>query len=57
MTACDRNGYVMGATVNPGNVHDSVAFDGLYEQITKNIPISENVSWTQASKLHGYARK
>ena len=38
MTACDRNGYVMGATVNPGNVHDSVAFDGLYEQITKKYP-------------------
>ena len=34
-TACDKNGYVMDATVNPGNVHDSVAFDGLYDRLAK----------------------
>ena len=37
-TACDKNGYVMGVTVNPGNVHDSVAFDGLYDILVDKFP-------------------
>lgn len=37
-TACDKNGYVMDVTVNPGNVHDSVAFDGLYDRLVQNFP-------------------
>ena len=32
-TACDDHGYILSATVNPGNVHDSVAFDGIYRQL------------------------
>ncbi len=32
-TACDKNGYVMGVTVTAGNVHDSIAFDGLYDRL------------------------
>ena len=35
LTACDKNVYIMGMTMNPGNVHDSAAFDGLYDQVTK----------------------
>ena len=30
-TACDKNGYVLEAVVTPGNVHDSVAFDDVYD--------------------------
>ncbi len=37
-TGCDKNGYVMDVTVNPDNVHDSVAFDGLYERLVKKNP-------------------
>ena len=37
-TACDKNGYVMDVTVNPGNVHDSVAFDGLYDRLVERNP-------------------
>ncbi len=37
-TGCDRHGYVMGFTINPGNIHDSVAFDGLYDVLTKHNP-------------------
>lgn len=37
-TACDKHGYVMDVTVNPGNVHDSVAFDGLYDRLVKRFP-------------------
>ena len=37
-TACDKRGYIMDVTVNPGNVHDSVAFDELYDRPTKRYP-------------------
>ena len=37
-TACDKHGYVMDVTVNPGNVHDSVAFDRLYDRLVQNFP-------------------
>ncbi len=30
-------------TVNPGNVHDSVAFDGLYARLTEHYPEIQNV--------------
>ncbi len=42
-TACDKNGYIMGVTVNPGNMHDSVAFDGLYEQLVEKFPEIETI--------------
>lgn len=34
-TACDRHGYILGAAVTPGNIHDSVAFDALYNTVAK----------------------
>ena len=37
-TACDKNGYVLDVTLNPGNIHDSVAFDGLYDRLCKAFP-------------------
>lgn len=37
-TACDKNGWILGYTVNPGNEHDSRTFKGLYEKI-KNMGI------------------
>lgn len=32
-TSCDRNGYILGMYVEPGNVHDSQAFFGLYGRL------------------------
>ena len=32
-TACDKNGWVLGYTVSPGNLHDSRTFIGLYDKI------------------------
>jgi len=32
-TACDRNGWILGYTVNKGNLHDSRTFKGLYDKI------------------------
>lgn len=30
---CDRNGWILGYTVSPGNLHDSRTFRGLYDKI------------------------
>lgn len=32
-TACDKNGWILGFTVNPGNEHDSRTFKGLYDKL------------------------
>lgn len=32
-TACDKNDWILGYTVNPGNLHDSRTFQGLYDKI------------------------
>ena len=37
-TACDKHGWILDYTVNPGNLHDSRTFKGLYDKI-KNIGI------------------
>ncbi len=33
-TACDNHGFVLGVEVTAGNVHDSVAWDALYDAVT-----------------------
>ena len=33
-TACDNRGFVLGVEVTAGNVHDSVAWDKLYDAVT-----------------------
>ena len=35
-TACDKRGYVLGVTVTAGNVHDSVAWDAVYDAVTSS---------------------
>jgi transposase len=37
-TACDKNGFVLDVEVTAGNVHDSVAFDNLYDKVVENHP-------------------
>ncbi len=32
-TACDKHGWILGYTVNRGNLHDSRTFKGLYDKI------------------------
>lgn len=34
-TFCDKNGFVLAKTTNPGNVHDSVAFFEVYHALNK----------------------
>lgn len=41
--ACDQNNFVLKADVSPGNVHDSVMFDGLYAKVKESFPELEAV--------------
>ncbi len=56
-TGCDKHGYIMGVTVNPGNVHDSVAFDGLYDELTEKHPEIEIISADSAYKTPWICKK
>ncbi len=42
-TACDKNGWILSYTINPGNLHDSRTFKGLYDKI-RNIGIKTLVA-------------
>ena len=42
-TACDKNGFVLETVVTPGNVHDSVAFDDVYDKLVENFPETMNL--------------
>ena len=37
-TVCDRRGYVLETEITPGNVHDSVAFDAVFERLIEHYP-------------------
>ncbi len=37
-TACDKHGWILGYTVNKGNLHDSRTFKGLYDKIKDYAP-------------------
>ncbi len=56
-TACDKNGYIMDMTVNPGNMHDSVAFDGLYDRLVKRFPEIKNVVADAGYKIPWICKK
>lgn len=56
-TACDKNGYVLDVTLNPGNVHDSVAFDELYKRLDKSFPKIEYVVADAAYKTPWIAKQ
>ena len=42
-TACDKNGWILDYTVDPGNLHDSRTFKGLYDKI-RNLGIEKLVA-------------
>lgn len=38
-TACDRHGFVLGVEVTAGNIHDSVAWDAVYDEVTRKYQV------------------
>lgn len=56
-TACDQNGFVLETVVTPGNVHDSVAFDDVYDKLTENYPEIETIIADSAYKTPHICKK
>lgn len=56
-TACDKNGYVLDVTLNPGNIHDSVAFDGLYDRLWVKFPEMEYLVMDSGFKTPWIAKR
>ena len=56
-TASDRKGFVLGVHVTAGNVHDSIAWDPLYDDVTKRFPNVEFVTMDSAYKTPWIAKK
>ena len=49
-TACDKHNFILGVQVTPGNIHDSVAFDFLYDELCKHFPEHKTVVADSAYK-------
>jgi transposase len=49
-TACDARGFVLGYEVTAGNVHDSIAFDPLYDQVIERFPEIKTIAMDKAYK-------
>lgn len=56
-TACDKHGYILETVVTPGNVHDSVAFDDVYDKVTESFPEIETVVADSAYKTPHICKK
>jgi len=42
--ACDKNNFVLGCEVTPGNVHDSMVFDRVYDEVVDRFEETETVA-------------
>ena len=56
-TACDKHGFVLETVITPGNVHDSVAFDEVYNRVTANFPEVETIVADSAYKTPHICKK
>lgn len=56
-TACDKHGMVLAVEVTAGNVHDSVAWDGVYKQVTERIEEAEYIVMDAGYKTPWIAKK
>ena len=56
-TACDKNGFILETEVTPGNVHDSVAFDDVYDKLTEKHPEIETIVADSAYKTTHIAKE
>ena len=55
-TACDKRGFVLGVEVTAGNIHDSVAWDKVYDEVTSKFDV-QFVAMDAGYKTLGLRRK
>ena len=56
-TACDKNGFVLDVVVTAGNIHDSVAWDGLYDSATDKFEDARFITMDAGYKTPWIAKK
>ena len=56
-TACDSQGVILAVEVTPGNVHDSVAFDDVYDRVVERFPEAHAFVADSAYKTPHICRK
>lgn len=56
-TACDKNGFVLGVEITAGNVHDSVAWDAVYDSVVERFPEVKFVTMDAGYKTPWIAKK
>lgn len=55
-TVCDKNNYILGFHLTPGNIHDSVSFPSLYNQIKKDYKGIQNIVVDSGYKILAIAK-
>lgn len=56
-TVCDKSGFVLGVEVTAGNVHDSVAWDAVYDEVTRKFNEVKFVTMDAGYKSPWIAKK
>ena len=56
-TACDKHGFVLAVEVTAGNIHDSVAWDAVYEDVTERFPQAKFIVMDAGYKTPWIAKK
>lgn len=56
-TACDKHNFVLGAKVTAGNVHDSVVFDEVYDEVKEKFGDIEAVAVDAGYKIPWICKK
>ena len=56
-TVCDKNNFILDVEVTPGNVHDSVVFDTVYDRVTENFSEVQVVTMDAGYKTPWIAKK
>jgi hypothetical protein len=56
-TVCDENNFILDVEVTPGNVHDSVVFDTVYDRVAARFPEVEVIAMDAGYKTPWIAKK
>lgn len=56
-TACDKNNYILGFELSPGNVHDSVSFWGIYDKVIEEHSDVKNIVVDSGYKIPAIAKQ
>ena len=56
-TACDRHGIVLDVEITAGNIHDSVAWDSVYDKVTERFQKAEFIVMDAGYKTPWIAKK